>query len=137
MFVPPLTTFTGLWKNSKRTLYPPTLRSDACRMVLPRPARPVLRWGSVMFLPPRHDIDRPVEEFRTELCIRRPCVLMHAGWSYATVRRCMRWGSVMFITPRHDINDLWKNSEQTLYPPTCSEMRWSYATRPPVYAGVA
>ncbi|GFR09415.1 hypothetical protein TNCT_34071, partial [Trichonephila clavata] len=44
--------------------------------------RPVMRWGSVMFIPPRHDINRPVEESRTELCIHRPCVLMNAGWSY-------------------------------------------------------
>ncbi|GFQ85981.1 hypothetical protein TNCT_366721 [Trichonephila clavata] len=28
-----------------------------------------MRWGSVMFVPPRQDIHRPVEESRTELCI--------------------------------------------------------------------
>ncbi|GFR08909.1 hypothetical protein TNCT_560381 [Trichonephila clavata] len=71
-----------------------------------------------MFLPPRHATDRPVEEYRTELCIRRPCVLMNAGWSYREPSaRCKRWGSIMFITPRHDINRPVEEF-RPLYPPT-------------------
>ncbi|GFQ78535.1 hypothetical protein TNCT_571631 [Trichonephila clavata] len=78
------------------------------------PSARCMRWGSVMFIPPRHDINRPVEEFRTELCIHRPCVLMNAGWSYCDPSgRYMRRSSVMFVLPRHDIHRLWKDSEPT------------------------
>ncbi|GFR02799.1 hypothetical protein TNCT_163741, partial [Trichonephila clavata] len=51
-----ITTFTGLWKNSEKNLYPKTLRSHACGMVLPRPSARLYAVGSVMFITPRHDI---------------------------------------------------------------------------------
>ncbi|GFR08920.1 hypothetical protein TNCT_560411 [Trichonephila clavata] len=104
--------------------------------------RPVLRWGSVMFLPPRHDIHRPVEESRTELCIHRPCVLMNAGWSYCDPSgRYMRRSSVMFITPRHDIHRPLKKfrTEICIHRPyVLMHAEWPTATRPPgVCGGVA
>ncbi|GFR07065.1 hypothetical protein TNCT_160661 [Trichonephila clavata] len=69
------------------------------------PSARCMRWGSVMFIPPRHDINRPVEEFRTDLCIHRPGILMNAGWSYCDPSdRYMRRSSVMFILLRHDIH---------------------------------
>ncbi|GFQ85984.1 hypothetical protein TNCT_366731 [Trichonephila clavata] len=85
-------------------------------MVLPRPVRLVYAVGqrNVRFRHSRHLPACGRIQNRTELCIRRPCVLMHAGWSYREPSaRCMRWGSIMFITPRHDINRPVENSEQT------------------------
>ncbi|GFQ66812.1 hypothetical protein TNCT_574811 [Trichonephila clavata] len=37
------------------------LDSDACRMVLLRPVRRYMQRSSVMFVTPRHDINRPVK----------------------------------------------------------------------------
>ncbi|GFR13447.1 hypothetical protein TNCT_149481 [Trichonephila clavata] len=77
------------------------------------PSARCMRWGSVMFIPPRHDINRPVEEFRTEICIHRPYVLMHAGRPTAT-RPPGICSGVVYCSFRKGttLTGLWKNSEQ-------------------------
>ncbi|GFR23626.1 hypothetical protein TNCT_527771 [Trichonephila clavata] len=74
------TTFTELWKDSE-THRPYVLMHAGWSYRNPFVWH--MRWGSVMFVPPRHDIYWPVEEFITELCIHPPYVLMHAGWPTA------------------------------------------------------
>ncbi|GFR29305.1 hypothetical protein TNCT_380371 [Trichonephila clavata] len=74
-------------------------------MVLPRPVHLVYAVGQRNVRSATHDIYRPVEEFKKELCIPRPYVLMHAEWSYHDPPALfLRWGSVIFLPPRHDID---------------------------------
>ncbi|GFQ96925.1 hypothetical protein TNCT_101451 [Trichonephila clavata] len=74
-----------------------------------------MRWGSVMFVPPLTTFTGLWKNSKTELCIHRLCVLMHADGLTRPVRPVYAVGSIMFLRQGTTLTDLWKNSEQTLY----------------------